>query len=94
MSYREPMSGRFYGIFNVESEGDPIALFPSEGDAQREIERRRALPDDHDDYLSAYYSALQVDLVGAVWNSFDPDPRADNPLTPAEILEVHEASHG
>lgn len=30
-----------------------------------------------------------VHLAGVVWNEFDPDPRADNPMTADEIAEAH-----
>lgn len=87
--FREPFGGRWFGIFNVEGEGAPSALYPSEADADREIDRRRALPEDDDDHLSEYYQALPVHLAAIVWNSYDPDPRAESPLDAAEIAAVH-----
>lgn len=86
---REPFGGRWYGIFNVEGEGDPGALFQSRADAERDVERRRALPDER---LTEYHQVLPCDLAGAVWNSFDPDPRAGNPLDASEILAVHDGT--
>lgn len=86
---REPFGGRFFGIFDVEGEGDPVALFRSKEEAGRELARRKSLPHDDDDWLSEYHHMLLCDVAGTVWNSFDPDPRADNPLSPDEILAVH-----
>ena len=88
--YREPFAGRFWGLFNVESEGEPLVLFGGAEVATAELARRQALPDDHDDWLSRDWCMLPCDVAGTVWNCFDPDPRADNPLTPREILAVHD----
>jgi hypothetical protein len=53
------------------------------------IERRRARPEDDDGHLTEYHRALAVHLAGVVWNSFDPDPRANNPLDADEIAAWH-----
>lgn len=37
---REPFGGRYYGVWNVEGEGEPIALFTSKEDANAELRRR------------------------------------------------------
>jgi len=87
--YREPFGGRWYGIVNVEGEGDPSALFWRREEAEAELTRRRALPDDDDAHLTEYHQILPCDIAGAIWNSFDPDPRAGNPLDADEIAAVH-----
>lgn len=86
---REPFGGRFYGIWNVEGEGEPIALFPRKLDALAELERRRALPVDDDDHMTEFHQVFPCDMIGAWWNSYDADPRADDPLDAAEIASVH-----
>jgi hypothetical protein len=87
---REPFGGLWFGIFNVEGEeAEPSALFQTRDDAEKEIERRQALPDDDDDHLTEYHHALPVHLAGVVWNSFDPDPRTGNPLDADEIAAWH-----
>lgn len=43
MKDREPFHGRYFGIFNVEGEGDPIALFQSREDADAYLAAGRAL---------------------------------------------------
>jgi hypothetical protein len=91
---REPFSGRYFGIVNVEGMGEPIALFMDEGDAQRELARRRALPEEDDDRLTAYYQVFPGDLVGVWWNSYDSDPRADSPLLPEEVIAVYQGEGG
>lgn len=87
-SSREPFGGRYFGIWNVEGEGEPLALFSSEAAAARELDRRRALPEDDDDRLTEYHQVFPADLIGAWWNSYESDPRADDPLTHAEIVAV------
>lgn len=86
---REPVRGRWYGIVNVEGERDPEALYPSKATAEREIARRRALDEGDDDHLTEYHQALPIDIAGALWNSYDPDPRQGNPLDADEIALVH-----
>jgi hypothetical protein len=89
--FREPFGGRYYGIVNVESDDPaPRILFDSENEARRELTRRQALDDLDDDWLSEECTVQACDVAAAIWNSFDPDPRADNPLNPDEILAVHE----
>jgi hypothetical protein len=83
---RELFSGRYYGIWNVEGDGGPIALFCGQEDAERELARRRALPEDDDDHLTKYHHVFPADLVGVWWNSYDPDPRAESPLGSDEII--------
>ncbi len=87
-SAREPIAGRFYGIFDVEGEGDAVAIFPSKVAAETYILACRTLPEDSDNHLTEYHQVFPVDIAGAWWNSYEADPRADNPLTPEEILEV------
>lgn len=87
MNAREPFSGKYFGIWNVEGEdGEPLALFGSREEAEREVERRRALPDDADDYLTEYHQVFPCDLVGVWWNSYEPDPRTDSPLSSEEVI--------
>jgi len=86
---REPCGGRYFAILNVEGEGDPIAMFMSQADADAYLTYRRALPEDHDDRLTEYHQVFPCDVVGAWWNSYDSDPRADSPLHPEEVMRVH-----
>jgi hypothetical protein len=67
----EPFDGTYYGIWNVEGEGAPVAMFPGRADAARELDRRRALPEDDDDHLDEYHQVFPCNLVGAWWNSYD-----------------------
>ncbi len=83
---REPFGGRWFGIWNVEGEGEPLFLCPTRDDAEHELERRRALPADHDDVLSKFHHVFPCDIAGAWWNSYDPDPRAKSPLSLDEII--------
>jgi len=87
LKYREPFSGRWFGIRNVEGEGEPIALFPREREAEQELARRRALANDDDDHLTEFDHVFPCDIAGAWWNSYDPAPR---PLTIEEIVRVAE----
>ena len=87
---RVPFGGRFFAILNVEGEGDMPVLIRSKDDANTELARRRALPEDHDDHATEYHQVFLCDVAGVIWNSYDPDPRADNPLTPEEIVAVHD----
>lgn len=69
--------GRFWGLFNVDSEGDPLVLFPSRDEAERYLNLRQAADPEGDDYLSHDWTVLRVDAVLSVLNSIDPDPFPD-----------------
>lgn len=86
---REPCGGRYFVILDVEGEGDPLAMFLRRADADAYLAQRQALPDDHDDRFTEYHQVFPCDVLGAWWNSYDPDPRADNPLLHEEIMRVH-----
>lgn len=88
-SSREPFGGKYYGIWNVEGDGEPKALFPSRAGAEAELARRRALPED-DWRLGEYDQVFPCDIMGAWWNSYDPDPREELALTNEEILSVQD----
>lgn len=84
---RWPFAGRWWGIFNNEGDdGVPIALFPSEEEAESSLRKRQALDDEDDDWLPDYYGIYYCDIAGAWWNSFDPDPKV--PLEPDEIAAL------
>lgn len=87
--YEPTVAGCWYGILNVEGDGTPYILLPSRGDAERELERRRALPEDDDERLTEYHQVFPAHLAGAVWNSYEGDPRSRRPLDAEEILAVH-----
>lgn len=89
-SEREPFAGRYFGIIGVEGESpEPLALFMNNEDATVELARRRALPEDDDGRLTEFYHVLPCHIAGVLWNSYDTDPRADDPLTAAEIAAEH-----
>lgn len=87
--FREPFAGRYWTIINVEGDGEPPVLYRSQETADLELARRRELPEDDDAWLSEYHHVLPCDVAGALWNSYDDDPRADNPLMPEEIAKLH-----
>ena len=92
-SGREPFAGRFYGVFNVEGDDpSPLFVFRSRDDAALELARRQALPEEHDDRLDEYCQLFPVDLIGAWWNSYDPDPR--NGLDPSEVIAAYNGDEG
>ena len=66
--------GRFWGLFNVNSEGEPLVLFPAKGEAERYLKQRQAEDPEGDDYLSQDWTVLRVDAVLSVLNSVDEDP--------------------
>jgi hypothetical protein len=86
---REPFGGRYFGIWNVEGEGEPVVILPGREDADRELARRRALPEDDDDHLTEYHQVFPCNFVGVWWNSYEPDPREHNPLTVPEIIAAY-----
>ncbi len=88
---REPFGGRYHGIFNVEGDDPaPLVIFPRKSHADAELTRRQALPDDADDYADEHHQVFPLDVIGVWWNCYDPDPRADNPLTPDEVRAAYE----
>jgi len=87
---REPFGGKCYGIWDVEGDSEPVVIFTKRDKADRELERRRALPEGDEDRLDVYHHVFPCDVMGAWWNSHDPDPREDMPLTNAEILSVQD----
>ncbi len=90
MKEHEPFSGRFLGIFNVESDDpSPIAMFSSREDADVYLAEKQALHFDCDDHLSESCQVFRVDALGVWWNSYDPDPRAGSPLSPDEIAREY-----
>jgi len=66
--------GRFWGLFNVGGDGDPLALFPEKAEAERYLKARQAADPEGDDYLSQDWTVLRVDAVLSVLNTVDPDP--------------------
>lgn len=66
--------GRFWGLFNVDSEGEPLVLFPVKAEAERYLKQRQAADPEGDDYLSQDWTVLRVDAVLSVLNSVDEDP--------------------
>lgn len=62
----EPVGGRFWGIWNVEGEGEPIVLFARKEDAMRDLERRRALPEEDDDRLTYEPSSRRLTMAQIV----------------------------
>ncbi len=71
-------TGRGYGLFNLEGEGDPIVVFfghDGEAAAARELVRRQALPNDDEDRLDMYHGLLRCETAMLVWNSVEADPR-------------------
>jgi len=89
MENREPFRARYYGILNVEGEGEPVAMFTDRDVAEAHLARRRGLPEDHDDRLTDYHQIFPVDVVGVWWNSYDADPREKNPLTADEVIGAY-----
>lgn len=88
---REPFKGRYFGIVNVESDdGDPLVLFRRVEDARKELRRRKNLPPYEDDHATDHHQVFPMDIAGAWWNSYDPDPRADSPLDVEEIVAIHQ----
>lgn len=76
---REPFSGRYFGILDVEGEdGGFLALYPNREAADAEVMRRRALDPEDDDHLTEYHQVFPADLAGTWWNSIDPED-AENP---------------
>ena len=88
MVNREPFGGKVYGIWNVEGDSEPLMLMSDRAALERELERRRALPEDDRDRLTEYHHVFPADIAGAWWNSHDPDPREESPLTLDEIVSV------
>lgn len=86
MGYRNILHGRYFGIFNVEGDGGPIAMFSDRASADGELDRRRRLDPEHDDHLGQYHQVFACDIVGLWWNSYDPDPREDSPLSFDEVV--------
>lgn len=73
----EPWEGKLWGIFHLEAtELDPVALFPSEAEAGRELQRRQRLDSEHDDRLPVDdIAVLGGEAALLIWNSYEPDPR-------------------
>jgi hypothetical protein len=86
---REPFGGKFFVIVNVEGDGDPTIIFRSKVGATKELQRRQSLGVDDDDRATEYHQIFPCDVAGCWWNSYDPDPRQDNPLSPIEIADEH-----
>lgn len=90
MSPREPFSGRMFGIFNVEGDSpEPVAMFQSRASAEAYLKANRALPVDDEEGLGDYHQIFSCDAVGVWWNSYEPDPRADSPLMPEEVMAAY-----
>jgi len=87
---REPFGGKYFGIWNVEGDGEPLALFPSRNDAEAELRRRRSLSPHNDLYATGRHHVFPCDIAGAWWNSHDPDPREDDPITLDEIVRAQD----
>lgn len=87
---REPFGGKYYGIWNVEGDGEPIVLFGNREDADADLARRHALPDDHDDRATPEHQVFTCDIAGAWWNSYDPDPLGERPMTLDEIVAAQD----
>ncbi len=86
---REAITGRYYIIVNVECDGEePAGMFPDKVDADLYLARRQGLPEEDPEHLTEFHQVFPCDIAGAWWNSYEPDPRADNPLTPEEIVKV------
>lgn len=87
---RVPFGGRWFAIVNVESHVVAGPLYSDEKEALDDLTRRQALPEDDDNRATPECVVLSCDIAGALWNRYDPDPRADRPLTPEEIGAVHD----
>lgn len=86
----EPFGGRYWGIFNVEGDiPEPLMLFWRKDAADRELARRRALDPEDDDRLTEWHQVFRCDIWGAWWNSYEPDPRADSPMSVESIHALH-----
>ncbi len=71
-------TGRGYGLFNFEGEGDPIAVYFGHGAkeaAARGLDRRQRLDSEDEDYLGPHHEVLRCETAMLVWNSTDADPR-------------------
>jgi hypothetical protein len=72
--WEEASTGRWWGLFNADSEDEPLVLFPDRTEAQHYLERRQAADPEGDDYLGRDWTVLRVDAVLSTLNSTDPDP--------------------
>lgn len=70
----EHFGGKMYGIWNVEGGGDPLMLFLSVREAERELARRRSRTVNINDRLSQYHQVFVCHVAGLWWNSLDPAP--------------------
>jgi hypothetical protein len=81
-----PYDGEVWGIFHLEGDSDPVALFTTEAEARLDMERRQKLDTEDDDWLSSMdVGVLRGEAAIHFWNSYDPDPRAA-PEKPALTL--------
>lgn len=67
----ESWSGRLYGVY-LEMSERPVALFPREREAIEWANDQEA-----GEEISGGWIVLRCDAYLNVWNSTDPDPRAD-----------------
>jgi len=75
-SGEEPTSGRYFGVIaDNDYSNEPRAMFADRKMAEAFARGEKVtLADADDDALGADYCVCRVDIVGSVWNSYDPDP--------------------
>jgi hypothetical protein len=80
-----PWDGKAWGIFHLEGNDGPIAMFTGvtgKADAERELERRQGLDPEDDDFLNEMdIGILFCNVKLHFWNSYDdcPDEAAKVP---------------
>lgn len=85
---REPFSGRYFGIFNVEgNDPEPVAMFRSRDDAEVHLVASRSLPTESQYHLSEYHQIFPADVVGVWWNWYEPETR--EPLAPSDVMAAY-----
>lgn len=77
----EPWEGKGWGIFHLDGDGDPVAIFTGRfgnENADRELARRQALDENDEDHLPHHdMGVLSCDVALLFWNSYDADPRVE-----------------
>lgn len=81
----DPFSGVYYGICPCECDIRPIALFRTKNEADGELTRRQALPDDDDSRLDQDFAVVECRLVGFFWNNYADPPKESFPVAQSYI---------